>query len=614
MFADTVLNESAKYGEISLNASLEQAGLGGDLLGNFELALATNNGAVKIERLKATLPGENRVEVQGKLSRGEFGPVFAGPIKLEGASMRTLTRWAAGDRDITGQASTGDFALAANATVGDGAVKLADVQGELSGTKFGGSLNYEGGERSLIEVNLDSDRLDLREMIGEGPIWRAWLSAANGNGQAADGSAPNVLTQVRDDDLRVTVEVGELLLPNVPPGRLDARFTLVDDVVDVQKLDFAAADELKLTGSGRIEHLSDRPAGRVGFAFRAATTDSLRIASKLAGLPEDVSKLQISFEPHAARHRGWPRGDARRRRHQSRCWNWAASAAGSDLALTARAVGEPTRLGEANIDLDGSVTGERPQALLVLLFPNLPADRFTAPGGNQGKLSVELSGVPNVNMTGKLALETKAMTLAFDGQGSFQESGLALQGRGSIATQDASLALMMADLEAPPSAANVPLSLSAYVVKEGGNIAVDRIAGTVAGETVAGTAHFDTSGEKTRFTLHADAGAVSLPSLLGVLVGWQRTPSTEEGLGAVGAGASEVWPSRGFALGAIEHAEGELKLNAKTLSLGRAFPLHRRHARGPGHQRGADRDRPQGRPVRGHVRGIGQPVAARRWR
>jgi uncharacterized protein involved in outer membrane biogenesis len=572
MFADTLLNESAKYGEISLVASLEQAGLGGDLLGGFELALVTNDAGVKIERLKATIPGKNQIEVQGKLSHGEFGPVFAGPIKLEGAGLKTLTRWAAGDRDVTGQASTGDFALAANATVGDGVVKLADVQGELSGTKFGGSLNYKGGERNLIEVNLDSDRLDLREMIGEGPIWRAWLPAANGKGQAADGSAPNVLTQVRDDDLRVTVEVEELLLPNVPPGRLDARFTLVDDVLDVQKLDLAAADELKLTGSGRIEQVSDRPTGRVGFAFRAATTDSLRIASALAGLPEDVSKskylsslapLDIEVGFAATRE-----GDATKA-----VLELGGNAAGSDLALTARAVGEPTRLGEASIDLDGSVTGERPQALLVLLFPNLPADRFAAPSGSQGELSVKLSGVPNVNMTGNLALETKAMTLAFDGQGSFQESGLALQGRGSIATQDTSLALMMAGLEAPPSAANVPLSLSADVVKEGGNIAVDRIAGTVAGEAVAGTAHFDTSGEKTRFTLHADAGAVSLPSLLGVLVGWQRAPSTEDGLGAVGVGASEVWPSRGFALGAIENAEGELKLNAKTLSLGHAFPL-----------------------------------------
>ena len=572
MFADTVLNESAKYGEISLTAALEQAGLGGDLLGGFNLALATKEGGVKIERLTATLPGENRIEVQGELKHGEFGPVFTGPIKLEGAGLRTLTRWTAGDREITGQASSGNFALAANATIGDGALKFADLRGELSGTQFGGSLLYQGGERNLVEVKLDSDRLDLREMIGEGPIWRAWLGPADEQGSAANGAARNVLTQFRDDDVRVTMQVSELLLPNVPPGKLDARFTLVDDILDVAKLDFAASDELELTGSGRIEHLSDRPTGRVGFAFRAATTDSLRIASELAGLPEDVSKskylsslapLDIEVGLAATRE-----GEATKA-----VLELGGKAADSDLALTAQAIGEPAKLGEANVVIDGSVTGERPQALLVLLFPNLPADRFSAPGGSQGKLSVKLAGVPNVNMTGNVALETAAMKLAFDGQGSLQESGLALAGHGSMTTQDATLALMMAGFEAPPSAANVSLTLAADVVKEGGNIAVDAVTGTVAGEAVSGTAQFDTSGEKTRFTIHADAGAVSLPSLLGVLVAWQRTPSTEDMLGAIGAGASEVWPSRGFSLGAIENAEGEIKLNAKTLSLGQVFPL-----------------------------------------
>ena len=84
----------------------------------------------------------------------------------------------------------------------------------------------------------------------------------DGKAQAADGSAPNVLTQIRDDDLRVTVEVGELLLPNVPPGRLDARFTLVDDVLDVQKLDLAAAEGLRvmvgLPWSQHVAFLDDR--------------------------------------------------------------------------------------------------------------------------------------------------------------------------------------------------------------------------------------------------------------------------------------------------------------------------------------------------------------------
>ena len=33
------------------------------------------------------LPGDNRIETSGQLIRGEFGPVFAGPIKLEGSGL-----------------------------------------------------------------------------------------------------------------------------------------------------------------------------------------------------------------------------------------------------------------------------------------------------------------------------------------------------------------------------------------------------------------------------------------------------------------------------------------------------------------------------------------------
>jgi hypothetical protein len=58
-----------------------------------------------------------------------------------------------------------------------------------------------------------------------------------------------------------------------------------------------------------------------------------------------------------------------------------------------------------------------------------------------------------------------------------------------------------------------------------------------------------------------------------VLVAWHRTPSTEEMLGAIGAGASEVWPSRGFSLGPIEKAEGTIALNAKSLALGSAVKV-----------------------------------------
>jgi hypothetical protein len=101
--ANEALGEAAGFGEGSFAVALEQASLGGDLIGTVDLALSTQDGGLKLERLRAVLPGGNRLETSGRLSHGDFGPVFTGPIKLEGSGLRPLTRWAAGDRDSRGR-------------------------------------------------------------------------------------------------------------------------------------------------------------------------------------------------------------------------------------------------------------------------------------------------------------------------------------------------------------------------------------------------------------------------------------------------------------------------------------------------------------------------------
>jgi len=570
MLADEILGEAAEFGDGTLGLAIEQASLGGDLVGAIDLALATKDGALKVERLKAVLPGKNRIEASGRLTRGEFGPVFAGPVKIEGSGLRPLTRWAAGDRDMSGQASIGDFTVMANASIGDGELNLADASGELSGNKFRGGLRLHGGERPLIELTLDSDRLDLREMIGDGSLWQSWLSSSGKDGAA--GADQSLFAQLPDDDMRVTLRVGELLLPNIPPGKLDARFALQRDTLDVEKLDFAAANALALNGKGRIERLRDAPSGRVDFALQAASADSLRIASVLFGLPDGVSRsmhlsplapLNVHVSLVASREGGLTNASI----------ELAGKAGASDISLVARALGDPAKPGEAKIDIDGKVVGEKPQAFLVLLFPDLPLERIVTPAGSQGRLIVKLSGVPNAKVTGKAALETAAIEVAFVGQGSLQPSGLAAAGKAAVVSQDASAALTLLGFEAPPSAAGVPLSLRLDVTKQASTVDLNAVTGSIAGEAVAGTAHLDLSGAKTRFALSGSAGTLSLPSLLGVLVAWHRAPSTDEMLGAIGPGASEVWPSRGFSLGPIEQAEGEIALKANTLSLGSAIKV-----------------------------------------
>jgi hypothetical protein len=565
LLAGEFLGDATEFGDGKLALSIDQAGLGGDLIGAVDLALAAQGGALAIEHLTAVLPGDNRIEASGRLTHGKFGPVFAGPIKVEGSKLKPLTRWAVGDRDVSGQASVGDFSFMANATIGDGELNLVDTTGELSGTKFHGSLRLHGGERRLVELNLDSDRLDLRDVIGEGPLWQSWLSSSNADGAAEAGES--FLGQFRDDDMRVTLRVGELLLPNISAGRLNARFAFQRDTLDVDQLDFAAPNALVLDGKGRIERVSEAPSGRVDFALQAATADSLRIAADLFGFPDSVAKskhlsalapLNVRVSLVAARE-----GDA-----TNVSIDLGGTAGSSDVSLVARAVGDPDKPGDAKIAIDGTVSGQRPEAVLVLLFPDLPVERFAAASQTEGQLTVKLAGVPNVKVTGKAALESGSMGVAFAGQGSLQPGGFAFAGKGAMVGKDTSQALTLIGFEAPPSAAGIPLQLRFGLTKQGPNVDMSAVTGMIAGEEIGGNAHFEIGGAKTRFALTGSADTISLTSLLGVLVAWHRTPSTEELLGPLSNGVSEVWPSRGFALGPIEMSEGSIELKAKTLALG----------------------------------------------
>ena len=571
--AERVLKQTTLVGEVALAVNLEQASIGGDLVGGVDLALTARDGAVTIDRFKAELPGENRIEASGRLMPTESGPVFAGPIKLEGSKLRTLVRWAAGDREMSGQAAVGAFALAANTTIGGGDLKLTQAKGELSGTKFSGGLRYRGGEQRLIDLVLDSDRLDLREVMGESAAWRSWVRPPSATKREA-GEAPfDLLTSLRDGELHLSLRVGELLLPDVPAGRLNAKFSLASDTLEVERLDFDAQGALALNGNGRIERISGAPAGKVELRLRAATPEGLRVASELLGLSVGATKskqfaglvpLNLEIGLNAVRV-----GKA-----TSASLEVQGKAGGADIALLANARGEPAKLAEAEIGLAGTIKGDRPHALLSLLAPSLAPERLAAvAGADQGTLTIEAHGVPKSGVSGRVELSTTSLAASFVGRGSVKPDGVALAGQASAKSGDASLALLLLGLEPAPSASGVPLDLRADIAKIGQTMDFTAISGQAAGEAVKGSAHFDFSGDKTRFTLKANVASVSLPSLLGSLVAWQRTPSTDEVLGAIARDTSEVWPPRGFALDPLVKVEGEIELEAKTLTLGAPFQI-----------------------------------------
>ena len=571
--AARALAQAASVGEGAVAIKLDQASIGGDLVGGIDLAVAAKGGVVTIEHLEAKLPGENRIEASGLLVQGDGGPVFEGPIKLEGSKLRTLARWAAGDRDMSGQVTVGAFTLSAKATIGSGDLKLEDASGELSGTKFSGALHYRGGEQRVIDLTLDSDRLDLREVLGDSAAWRSWLPDSDAKlPSIAPGSERTLIGALRDDQVHATMRVDELLLPNIPAGRLDAKFNLAKDTLDVERLDFAAPGAVALNGKGRIERLSDAPAGQADLSLQAMTADGLKVTSDLLGLGESVTKSrQLASLAPLDMHIGLTavrEGNATKASVEVK-----GKAGGTDVSILAKATGDPEEIADAAIDIDGSVDGDRAEALFGLLIPGLVPERLAVAGADQGKFTLKAQGVPNKGITGHAELATSRLQLAFDGQGSSKADGLALAGEASAKSDNAGVALALLGLDASPSAADVPLDLHADVVKTASSIDLKSISGQIAGVPVQGSTHIDLGGQQPRFTVAAKVVSVSLPALLGSLVAWQRTPSTEVLLGSLNQSASDVWPSRGFALEPLGKADGEIKIEAKTLTLGAPFQV-----------------------------------------
>jgi uncharacterized protein involved in outer membrane biogenesis len=569
--AEKALDQAQSIDDGTLSIQLDQASIGGDLVGGIDLAVAAKDGAVTIDRLTAELPGENHLEASGRFTQGKSGPVFEGPIKLDGSKLRTLARWAAGDREMSGQATVGAFTLSAKAAIGGGDLRLDDASGELSGTKFSGALHYCGGEQRNVELTLDSDRLDLREVMGESAAWRNWLPDSDARlPSVAPGSDQTLLGALRDDEVHATLRVGELLLPNIPAGRLDAKFSLAKDILDVERLDFAAPGAIALNGNGRIERLSDAPAGQVDLSLQAMTADGLKVTSELLGLGESVTKSkQLASLTPLDLHMGL--NAVREGNATKAAIEVKGKAGGTDVSILAKVTGDPAKLADAAIDVDGSVDGDRPQALLALLVPGLAPERLAIAGADRGKFTLKAQGVPNKDVAGRAELSTAGLQLVFDGQGSSTADGAALAGQVSAKSGNASVALALLGLGASPSA--VPLDLRADVARTATSIDFKSISGAIAGGPVQGNLHIDMSGEQPRFTATARAASVSLPALLGSLVAWQRTPATEVLLGSLNQDASEVWPARGFALEPLGRANGEIKIEAKMLSLGAPIEL-----------------------------------------
>ncbi|XSG82891.1 MAG: AsmA family protein [Methyloligella sp. ZOD6] len=580
------LQQAGRFDAANFDIRVDQASLGGDLVTDIDLKLASEGDRLTIESLDARLPGDTEIDVEGVIAKNDFHPVFKGKLGLAGERLATLTRWAVGERGLAGKASAGEFSFQANAELSPDIVVLSEIQGEISGTNFGGALRYETGEQRTLDLALESERLDLREVMGEGGVSRLWAGKPE---QAADGSQAEktekagknepeasetdlwqMLTAFQDDTVHIALALDELLLPEMPTGALDARLDYANDRLSIRALEFESPGALMVTGEGELTGLSDKPQGRIALSVKGEEPESLKTLAGTFGLGD---RTIANFAPVDLRL-----VLAAEREGETSLGRLEASGTmkGATVDLHGSARGDLSELGKTDMDIEGEIEDITLETLISLVAPDLSDEerknRLAENADAKNSLAVALKGVPEDGLKLSLAL-AGPLEASFAGEGAYREETLTLQGQVNARADDAAMLLALAGVAVPPSARDLPVDLRGKLAKKQDEIHLYPLTGAIGDEAVELGAHVLMRKPETKIYLDATADTVSLPALLGPLVAWERTASTEEMLGTVTQGRADLWPARGFSLGPLAWAKTQLHVKAKTMHLGSAFPL-----------------------------------------
>ncbi|MFD0987720.1 AsmA family protein [Methyloligella solikamskensis] len=575
--ADLALQQTSHFDAAKVDIKVDQASLGGDLVTEIDLSLASQGGTLAIESLEARLPGDTEFSASGTIEERDLQPVFAGELSLKGKRLATLTRWAAGDRDLAGQTTTGNFSLKADAELSPESIALSDINGSISGTEFGGVLRYRAGDEPELDLALESERLDLREVMGEGGIARLWSgkpeqsSEGEGKPEEAETGLWSAFNGLQDATVHIALNVDELMLPELPAGAIDARLDYADDRLNIRSLQFESPGALMVTGDGELTSLSENPEGRIALSVKGDQPESLQALADTLGLGDRTFAglapvdLQLVLQAESEGESSVGRLDA------------TGTVKGAGVDLHGSAKGDLSELSKATVDLEGEIADVTSETLISLAAPDLSADELKSRLGDnadaKNTLVLAVKGVPEKELDLSLKL-TGPLQASFAGEGAYADETLTLQGQLGARTDDAAMVLALAGVAVPPSARDLAVDLRGKLTKKPGEIHLYPLNGKIGDERVELGAHILTDKEPAaEIYLDATADTVSLPAMLGPLIAWERTASTEELLGTVTQGKADIWPARGFSLGPLEWAKTQLHVKAKTMYLGDAFPL-----------------------------------------
>ncbi|MGI9378209.1 MAG: AsmA family protein, partial [Methyloligellaceae bacterium] len=285
-----------------LRLSIGQASIGREFLSNLQFQLSKSTDTRDRVEVSAQLPGGNFASLQGDIDVGSDVPGFQGLMSVKGENLPLLTQWLFSETDDQNRVSSAFYTLGANVVLSQDKFSVSELRGEVSGSALTGSLDLEFKDVPQLTFSLDSDRVDLRNIVTGTPHVgqiidllkfvgspKSPVAAADKTGkpegsgtssatqnsssesstgqnqalQAGGGQPGSVARLFRRFNGRVNVRIGQLALPESNIRDLRVKAEVDKERLQISTLDFRTDQGARLVMNGAFSELDRSPRGEI---------------------------------------------------------------------------------------------------------------------------------------------------------------------------------------------------------------------------------------------------------------------------------------------------------------------------------------------------------------
>ncbi len=267
--------------------AIDQANLGGEVIGPVHFSLARSSGPAQIEYLRAGLPGGSRGELKGTISGPSDALEFSGALSVRGTSAARFAAWAMGGGRNEAR-EDGAFGLDTTLSVLPGTLEAKDFRGSLAGTSLKGNILYNWSDRPQLAVSMQGPQADIRALLPKGGslagMYAALVQPATANVPQAGALA----------NLRLDLQTGLLVTADRTYRDVVARVRMEAGNLKNLQLRLSGDDGYALQLDGNVDEAATRPKGALRGLATAKTAAGLKSLVDVLGLPPGL-------EPDSAR-------------------------------------------------------------------------------------------------------------------------------------------------------------------------------------------------------------------------------------------------------------------------------------------------------------------------